>query len=201
MPLDPFLKQAVHSTRWRIAAVVVILAVIATALLGGFRSAPKRVGASGPGARVTVGALAVQPLRAWVDRRDPKGFEDRSGKDVLVLEAVVENLTKASSNYYLPDDLRWLTGAEDYKGSKADVIYLVDDLTLHDYLHPRLPMRVLLCWKIPKDQSLPQPARWGLYQRRFVEKAYVNNESGWMQDGPGMTLKLPVEDRRTGAAP
>lgn len=201
MPLDPSLKQAVKSTRWRIAAASALIALIATALLGGFRFAPKRTGQIDAGKRATSGALAVQPMRAWADRRSPKGIEDRSGQDFLVLEAVVENLTKASNNYYLSDDLRWLTSTQDQKGRKPDVVYLTEDMTIYDYLHPKMPTRVLLCWKMPKDQPLTQPMRWGLYKRRFVEKAYISNESGWMQDGPEVTLKLPVEDRRSGAAP
>ncbi len=203
MPLDPSLKQAMHSTRWRVAFAVAVLALVATFLLGGFRQAPgKRLAQAGPGERVASGALAVQALRAWVDRKDPRGYPDSiGGQDFLVVEAVVENLTDASSNYYLSQDLRWLTGQADQKGSVADRIYLADDLTLHDYLHPRMPTRVLLLWKLPSGQALVQPMRFGLYKRRFAEKAYVSNESGWLQDGPGATLKLIADDRRGKASP
>lgn len=200
--LDPSLKQALHTTRGRVMLVLAALALAATAALGGFRAAPpKRTGVVGAGERAVSGALAVQPLRAWADHTDPRGLKDLSGQDVLVLEAVVENLTDASSSYYLMQNLRWLTSPEDNTGQQADRVYLADDLSLYDSLHPRLSVRLFLCWKLPKGQALPQPVCWGLYQRRYVEKAYINNESGWTQDGPGFSLKLDAQDRRTEAAP
>lgn len=203
-PLDfSLLQHALRTARGRFALVLAALALLATFLLGGFRPAPpKRTPVAGAGERVVSGALAVEPVRAWLDRRSPRGYEDSSGQDFLVLEAVVENLTDASSNHYLQDDLRWLADMDDQKGREADVVYLADDLSLFESLHPRLPVRVLLCWKIAKDRPPERPMRWGLFQRRYFEKAYVNNESGWKQDGPGYSLKLVADDRRdAGTAP
>lgn len=201
MPLDPSFKRALHSTRWRLAAVAAAIALAATFLLGGFRQAPpKRTPQAGAGERVVSGVLAVRALRAWAGHEDPKGHPDRfGGKDFLVLEAVVENRTAASSNYYLPQDLRWLADQGDQKGSQADRIYLADDMSLLDYLHPDMPVHVFMVWKIPAGRPLSQPQRFGLYERRFLKKAYVSNESGWVQDGPGVALKLVAEERRSGA--
>ena len=194
------MTQALRTTRGRLLLVLAALALVATAVLGGFRTAPpKRTGIAVAGDRVVAGALAVQPLRAWVDRVDPRGRKDFGGQDTLVLEAVVENLTDASASH-LTQDLRWLSSPSDNAGQVVDRIYLADDLDSFDLLHPRVPVRLFLCWKLPKGQALEQPMRWGLYLRHYAEKAYINNESGWVQDGPGFSLKLVAEDRR-GVAP
>lgn len=203
MPLDPSLKQAVKSTRWRIAAAVVLLAVIVTAALGGFRAAPKTSAKSEElGKRVATQALAVTPLRAWLDAKHPLGLADPTPPvDYLVLEADVENLTQRSNNYFLASDLVWLTGQEDQKGKRSDATYRVDDTTILGDLQPKLPVRVRMTWKLPRGQALASPVRFGLYARRYVEKTYLTGESTWLQDGPGMTLRLPVEDRRGRSAP
>lgn len=203
MPLDPSLKQALSSTRWRIAIALALIAAVATALLGGFRYAPKTSAKSEElGKSVTTQALAVQPLHVWLDANNPVGRANATPPvDYLVLEADVENLTKQSNSYFLASDLVWLTGQEDQKGKRADLSYRVDDGTFLGDLQPRLPVRVRLAWKLPRGQALPSPVRFGLYARRYVEKTYLTGESTWLQDGPGATLKLPVEDRRAGAAP
>lgn len=203
MPIDPFLKQAATSTRWRIAAAIFLLAVIVTAALGGFRLAPKTAAKSEElGKRVATNALAVQPLRVWLDASHPVGLAPSTPPvDYLVLEAEVENLTKLSNSYFLANDLVWLTGLQDQKGKRADVIYRVDDTTILGNLQPKLPVRVRLTWKLPRGQALSSPVRFGLYARRYVEKTYLTGESSWLQDGPGVTLKLPAEDRRVGSAP
>lgn len=203
MPLDPSLKQAVKSTRWRIAAAVVLLAAIVTAALGGFRFAPKTSAKSEElGKRVTTNALAVQPLRVWLDTNHPVGLATPTPPvDYLVLEAEVENLTRQSNNYFLASDLVWLTSQDDQKGKRADATYRVDDTTLLGNLQPKLPVRVRLSWKLPHGAVLPSPLRFGLYARRYVEKTYLTGESTWLQDGPGATLKLPVEDRRNRSVP
>lgn len=203
MPPDSFLQQAVKSTRWRIAAVIFLFALIVTAVLGGFRFAPKASAKSEElGKRVATDALAVQPLRVWLDANHPVGLAPPSPPvDYLVLEAEVENLTKRSSNYFLSSDLVWLTTRQDQKGTRADVIYRIDDSTILGDLQPKLPVRVRLTWKLPRGQALPSPIRFGLYARRYVEKTYLTGESTWLQDGPAATLYLPVEDRRGGSAP
>ncbi len=203
LPVDPSLKQALHSTRWRIAAVAALVAIAVIFFLGGFRQAPpKRTPQAGIGERVVSGALAVRALRAWVDTKDPRGYTDSYlGKHFLVLEAEVENLTTTSSDFYLNQDLRWLSSMDDQSGAQLDLAYLADDMSPLDKLHPAMLSHVFIVWKIPSDQPLVQPFRFGLYRREYVKKAYVNNESGWIQGGPGVTLKIEAEDRRGGDKP
>lgn len=201
--MDPSLKQALNSTRWRIAAVAALVAITVIFFLGGFRQAPpKRTPQAGVGERVVSGALAVRALRAWIDTKDPRGYPDSYlGKHFLVLEAEVENLTTTSSDFYLNQDLRWLSSMDDQSGAQLDHAYLADDMSLLDTLHPAMVFHVFLVWKIPADAPLVQPQRIGLFRRQYIKKAYVNNESGWIQDGPGVTLKIEVEDRRSGDGP
>jgi hypothetical protein len=200
--LDPSLLQAARSRRWQAAAVLGLVALVAAALLGGFRRAPaKTVPLHAAGERVATAALAVKPLRAWLDTRNPRGQADTTGqREFLVLEAVAENLTPASNGWYLDSDLRWLASREDHAGAKPDLIYLAEDKTLTHVLQPHLPVQLLLVWKIPPGRATAEPMRWGLYGRRFVEKTFLTTESGWLQDGPAATFKLAVEDRRAQAA-
>jgi len=200
--LDPELIKAARSRRWRAAAALCLLALLATALLGGLRRAPaKTVPLHGAGERVANGALAVKPLRAWIDVRNPRGHADAAErKDFLIVEAAVENLTRASNGWYLREDLRWLAGREDRAGARPDLIYLAEDLVPLSTLQPHLPANVLLAWKVPPGLSVAEPVRLGLYGRRFVEKTFLTTESGWLQDGPAATFKLAVEDRRARAA-
>lgn len=199
--LDPSLLQAARSRRWQAAAVLALVALVAAALLGGFRRSPaKTVPLHAAGERVAAGALAVKPLRAWLDTRNPRGVADTTGqREFLVLEAVAENLTRASNGWYLDSDLRWLASREDQAGAKPDLIYLAEDKALTHVLQPHLPVQLLLVWKIPPGRSAAEPMRWGLYGRRFVEKTFLTTESGWLQDGPAATFKLAVEDRRAKA--
>ncbi len=200
MPSDFSFKQALHSTRWRVTVVVALIAVAVIFALGGFRQAPpQRTPHVGAWERMASGALAVRASRAWVDTKDPKGYADSyRGMHFLVLSAEVENLTTKSSGVYLSQDLRWLSSQEDQTGARFDRAYLADDMSLLDTLHPAMPVHVFIVWKIPADQPLVQPLRFGLYERHYVKKAYVNNESGWIQDGPGVVLKIEAEDRRAG---
>lgn len=199
------LIQAARNPRWQIAGVLAAIAVVAVALAGGFRESRHTVPQHGVQQRVMAGALAVTVLGAWLDTRGPTGYPDSlTHRHYLVLDAVVENLTDQSNNWYLRDDLRWLRDHDDQKGAPPDATYLADDGTLLTALQPHLPVHVLLTWKVAPEQSAAEPMRWGLYQRSYYPKAYISNESGWLQDGPGASFKLAVEDRRhagQGAAP
>jgi hypothetical protein len=194
--------QAVRNPRWQAVFFLALVAIVLTALLGGFRqAAPKVVPTYAAGARVSSKALAVQPLQAWLSSRNPQGYADaNTHEDFLVLEANVENLTRLSNNWYLGSDLRWLTNKDDQTGTKPSIIYLADDNSLFESLQPHLPTRVLLTWKIPPGHAVSEPMRWGLLGRKFVEKTFLTTESGWLPDGAVATLKLPVTDRRAPAA-
>lgn len=67
------LRQAARHPGWRAFAVAAVLAVAATAMLGGFRTAKaiKSYPEYGIGATVDNGALSLTPLRAWVDDVQP----------------------------------------------------------------------------------------------------------------------------------
>ncbi|WP_242111926.1 hypothetical protein [Luteimonas aquatica] len=186
---------------WRAVGVAALLAVALTAVLGGFRkagSATHPYPELGAGTRVDNGALAVTPLRAWVDATRPGGMpNDFDKQDYLVLRARVENRTDSgfANASYLQSDLFWLAdGASDAK--KADSLQRGDDHGFYVNLQPRLPVEIDLVWTLPRGQPLPPKLVWGLYARDFVEQTYLTREAAWVQGNPRAKLILAVEDRR-----
>lgn len=193
------LIQAARNSRWQIAAALAAVVVALVALAGGFRVAPNVVPQYGLQQRVAAGALAVTVHGAWIDTRSPDGYEDTlTHRHFLVLDAIVENLTDQSNNWYLRDDLRWLRDRSDSQGTPFDTAYLADDGTVLAALQPHLPAHVLMYWKVVPGQSAAEPMRWGLYRRSYYPKAYITNESGWLQVGPAASFKLVAQDRRRG---
>lgn len=198
MKADPELVQTLRNPRWQVAGVIAAIGVIAVALLGGLREAKPHLPQYGPGQHVITPALAVTVDKAWIDTRGVNGYEDTlNHRHYLVLDAVVTNLTDKSNNWYLRDDLIQVIGqGADQKTVRANAIYLAGDHTLLDNLQPQLPTHVLMVWEIAPETTVGATLQWGLFSRHYLAKAYISNESGWLQDRPAAMFTLPVEDRR-----
>jgi hypothetical protein len=198
MKADPEFVKTLRNPRWQIAGAMAVITIIVVALLGGFREAKPHLPHFGPGQQATTPALAVTLAKAWIDTRGVNGYEDTlNHQHYLVLDAVVTNLTNKSNNWYLRNDLIWIIGqGAGQKTVKADAIYLAGDHTLLDNLQPQLPTHVLIAWKIAPETTVGSSLQWGLYSRHYLAKAYISNESGWLQDKPAAMFTVPVEDRR-----
>lgn len=199
------LTEALGHPWMRVAIVLALIALIATAALGGFRKATARTGASQvptypAGTEIRTSAMAITALQAWRSLRDPDGISDPDKPEqYLVLRVRVENLTGKSNNAYgnLSQDVVWLVpGREGLDKLKADRFLRADDHTLIDELHPRMPTTVDLVWKLPPGQAVAAEQTWGVVHREFESKATFFGSSGWVQGGPAAKLRVPVEDRR-----
>lgn len=183
---------------WRAAAVVAALAVLAVALLGGFRRHGGGTGVVYPiaaaGQRVEAGALAVTPLCAWVAADKPGQVPNPFNKHrYLVLRARVENLTDSATaaTAYLQDDVVWLAdGKTDQK--EATALQRADDHSFAVQLQPRLPTVVDLVWELPGDAAPRQPVVWGVFGREHIERTYLTNEQAWVNPQPHTKLRLPA---------
>lgn len=200
MAIKDDLNKRIRHPGWQAAAVLVLIAIVVTAALGGFRKAASRQSYPQYGISQTLhnGALSITPLRAWVARHKPGSpVYDFDKKQYLVLQLRVVNTTEASSKTYLSQDVVWLPpehtpGAE---GVESRIELASHDHSIGVDLHPRLPTDVDLVWELPPDRVLPARLTWGVLKRRFVEKAYLQGDAFWISDGPQAKLLLPVENR------
>lgn len=197
------LSQAIRNPWLRAAALLCLLAVAATAALGGFDKAGAGTAASqipsfGAGSRLDTGAMRLTALQAWRSLRDPDGISDpTASRQYLVLRLRVDNRSGHTTSPYgdLQQDVVWLLDGGRTE-VKADRFLRADDHTLVDALHPELPMVVDMVWQLPAGRALPDRLEWGVLTRAFSPKATFFGASGWVQGRPLGKLVLPVEDRR-----
>ncbi|NUO75654.1 MAG: hypothetical protein HOQ32_06530 [Lysobacter sp.] len=189
---------AARNPWWQAAAAVAAVALVATFALGGFKQAKsqtKPLPQYSAGQRVLSGAMAVTPLRAWVARYRPGG-QIEPDQLYLVLQADIENLTERSFGgfgYPLKDLILVSATREPVR---ADNLQMADDHGVIGDLHPRMVQRVDLVWKLPPAYVYAPRQTFGLFARDYKAKAYLNDESGWMQGDPMAKLELPVQDLR-----
>lgn len=215
---DDELARAIRNPWWRAAAILAVIAVAATAVLGGFRETRGKLMAKPPfaaGHRVDAGAMAITPLRAWIALKNPAGTANSfRPEQYLVLQARIENLTDTGYGAYihLKDDVVLFAdgivadgiappAAKKASGSgpetlNADTLMRADDHTFSVALPPRLPVDVDLVWKLPPDHIVPKTLTWGVVGRNFVEQTFLTRESGWLPDRGKARWRLAVEDRR-----
>lgn len=209
---DDELARAIRNPWWRAAAVLAVIAVAATAALGGFRETRGKLMAKPPfaaGHRVDTGAMAITPLRAWIALKNPAGTANSfRPEQYLVLQARIENLTDSGYGAYsrLKDDVVLFADGIPVSAAKksgpgpetlnADTLMRADDHTFSVALPPRLPVDVDLVWKLSPDRIVPKTLTWGVVGRNFVEQTFLTRESGWLQDRGKARWQLAVEDRR-----
>jgi len=199
------LSRAIRNPWLRAAALLAVLAVMVTAMLGGFNKATATTGASQvhtypAGAIVDSGAMRITALKAWRSLRGPEGNADPyTPVQYLVLQVRVDNRTGKSNSAYgnLQADLVWLSRKDGrLQEVKADRFQRADDHTLVDLLHPGMPTIVDMVWKLPIEAELPATSEWGVVRREFSPKATFFGASGWVQGRAAAKLALAVEDRR-----
>ncbi len=185
----------------RVLLALGLLAVAATAALGGFRKSGGAVAARLPvlsaGQRAESGAFAITPLSAWVADAEPG--QSPGIRRYLVLRMRAENLTGTAfaASALLQQDVVWLpTGRGNER--KAEPMRRADDHTLFVLLQPGQPTVIDIAWELPAGAAPPTRAVWGVYARDYIERGYLqgDGDAGWRQTQPGFKLELD-----TGAPP
>lgn len=188
---DKDIVETVRHPLVRAGLVVLVLAALATAALGGFRKAAshKTYPVVGTGQPVSNNALRITPLCAWVTQTRPGSDYPSTDKGYLVLRVRAENLTERDGSIYLGKDVVWLPDGR--SGEKPMNFSLrADDHSFQVQLQPHLPGIADLVWELPPGAKPRQPVTWGLYQRRYEPRTYLSGEAMWVQDGPGSKLVL-----------
>jgi len=192
---------AARNPWWQGTAAVVLVALAATAALGGFGEAKSK---STPlpeykaGHRYQGGALAVTPLRAWVARYKPGGRVDPFGPDklYLVLQVEIENRTGRSVNGFGYPQKDLILLSKQREPIPAETLLMSDDHSIASDLHPRLKQRVDLVWALPRGYAYAPQETWGVFARDYKAKAYLNDEGAWVQGKPAAKYRIAVQDLR-----
>lgn len=202
------LEQTFRQPLWRGAIALLLLAVLATAALGGFRKAAPVKGSDlpmgAPGATVKTGLFTIVAGAGWTADRMPKRDYPTPGTHYLIVPLTVTNHADADHGRVglLQKDLVWVQDGG--KPVSPDTLVRADDGGFGVSLPPRLPMPVLAVWKRPADAPALASVRIGVLGRTFVPRTPLTTESAWAPGGPVGQWRLPVTERSevpmTGAA-
>lgn len=194
MPPSARAAAAALAGTWprRAAWLVLAIAVLVTALTGGFGTvsepAPARVAA---GDAVDVGPVRLA-AQSWTIRDDvaTSGLEYSGAAAWLVVEADVTALTDATTTFpqaalRLPPELRLET--------EPDRVVLLSDGTSGPQLQPGLPARVALLWPVGDDAD-PGDELDLLYLRSRLDDSTIDASRVWRPDGVAAHTTLPRDD-------
>src|SRR5262245_22007203 len=156
-------------------AALVVIGIVA--LFGGFREAP----ASPPrlvavGQTIDLGPLRVKPLRAWVDAQCPLDYSAGAPNSCLSFEAEVTNLTNAS-RVGVSDLIRLVEPSVPKDTFPTNE--LVRDRWVLGNLHPHLPERVVVSWKLPPQSAAPARITLALWSMQFKKRDNLLGGEGW----------------------
>lgn len=203
------LSEWISAHRWQ-SWLLASLAVIAVAIawrMGGFREArPQAPPVYGPGKTLVTGEWTLQVLSAAITDAHPAGLRAPPDGAFLVVEVRAENRTDRSSNT-LSNALRWLNGSSADKepvlqGETGDQALLRAPPSFGATVHPGIPERVAVIWKLTPPVKPLTSVRLRVIGREFIRRDSLTGHGNWLRDHPVAELALPVQDRRgTGGAP
>jgi hypothetical protein len=188
--------ETTHRDRYRSSVKLAVLALVVVglvALLGGFRAAP----AKGPrmvrvGESVDLGPMRVRPLRAWVDAKCPLDYSAGEPNSCLSVEAEVTNLTHASRSGV--DEIIKLVTPSPPKGT-FPMTELVRDRAILAALHPRMPERVVISYKLPSPLAAPSSRiTLALWSMRFKKRDNLLGGEGWFSPAEAARVELPLSE-------
>lgn len=194
---DRELAQVFGRPLWRGAIALLLLAVLATAALGGFRQVPagraSTLPMGAPGATVDTGLFAISAGDAWIAHTLPGRTYPTPGTHYLVVSLTVTHQGEADFGGagMLRQDLVWVRDG-DGEPVSPETLLRADDGGFHVSLPPRLPMPVLAVWKHPEGAPVPGSVRIGALGRSFVPRTPLTTASAWAPGGPAGQWRLPV---------
>jgi hypothetical protein len=189
------------SLRAKLLAVLLAGGAIAIiAAFGGLRaSATRRRPQIAAGQSVDAGEWRVRPLRAWMDGRCPTAGATAPAASCLHAEVECTNLTSAS-RMGVASALRLVdppapAGVEPH-------LTLVCDGTVLGLLHPQMPERVVMGWKLAAERPADplRAAAFAVWARRFKERDNLLGGEGWFDPKQVAQVRLPVTLERAPGA-
>lgn len=195
------LAEAIRHPLWRAAVLVLALAVVATAALGGFRKAGPRGAATLPfqpaGATLDSGLFSVTPGAAWTTDTRPGLRHPSTDARYLVVPLRVENRDRGdfgSAMRLRQDFVLLLTGADGaLQPVEPDYIVRADaGGAFGAQLPPRLEVPLFAIWKRPPDAPTPARLDFGLGGRTLVEATFLTRERAWTTARAVGKWRLPV---------
>jgi hypothetical protein len=181
-------------SRSHVAPVVVVVVLVlagVVAALGGLRESPARMRRQlGPGEWVDTAQWRVRPLRAWTGDRCPLAPAGLPAPPERCLSVEVEltNLTRASSND-LADALTVVDPP--LPAATRPELMLARDRGVLFQLHPRMPERVVVSWKLPAGRH-PRAATLVIRGKRFKERDNLIGGEGWFDPKPVAEVRLAL---------
>lgn len=192
-PSRPALRgYAVEAVVVGLALVFLIVAVVPTWLLGGFRQAADPLPTIQPGDTVKYGKFKITPVSAqWVKPdKDDQTFDEDKGHDKLVVLVRMTNRSKkiaydVKSDFQLsPPGLRKQLPADETKAAQGEY-GSASPL-------PGLPQKVKLSWTMPKGVSPPSDIRVTIMREEYRE-GFFNKKFDWRDPQPWVHVTLPVK--------
>lgn len=188
---------------WRAAVVLVLLAVVVTAALGGFRKAGPRKGSElpllAPGTVVDAGLFAISAGEGWTTDMAPGRSFPSTDEAFLVVPLQVTNQgdDDFGTSGKLQQDLFWLRPGPNGRPDPlaVDHFFRADGGGYGADLPPRLRVPLLAVWKLPAGAPTPPTIELGLVGRKFVERTALTTESAWNPSDPVAKWKVALEAR------
>jgi hypothetical protein len=176
-----------------ISSVAVLIAFGVTVWLGGFREAPAARSTRWleAGQDFDVGPLSIRVLRAWSGSMCPLDSIAGPPDSCLSVEADVINLTRSSRS--LGDAVRLVEPA--LPREVFPKLELVRDRWVLGTLHPNLPERVVISWKLPTEQHMARShITIALWSTRFKERDNLVGGEGWFDPQEAARIRLPLTE-------
>lgn len=193
-PNRPALRgYAVEAIVVGLVLVFLVVAVVPTWLLGGFRQEADPLPTIQPGQTVRYGKFTITPIAAkWVEANPDEDTIDPDQKthDKLVVLVDITNRSKKIA-YNVEDDFQ-LTPPGRKKPVSADDSHAVQDDYGSAAPLPDLPEKITLSWEMPKGTTPPSDVRVTI-MRETYRRDFLNNKLGWYSPHPWLNVTLPVK--------
>lgn len=131
------------------------------------------------GVPIEAGRWEVKVLRAGIRDDLPGGSPVARREPALVVEAVLANRTGETSY-----DARDVLVPDPPLSDQPPEAYLMRDRKLLYSLHPGLPERVALAWRLPPGTEMPRSLRLLVQAKRYKKRDNLYGFAGWYDPRP-----------------
>ncbi|HSX60117.1 MAG TPA: hypothetical protein VLF18_07965 [Tahibacter sp.] len=175
---------------WIVGGIVLSLALLATALSGGFAAAkPKPLPALEAGKGVDTGQWHLVVHGATLSATRPDGRPAPKGQASLAIEAELTNRTRESSSD-IASALRVNLPAIAPK--TLPLLLLARDRSIVGALHPKMAERLYLVWDVPVGTAMPDPLPVVVMSKIHKTRDNLVGGSGWFDPKPLAEVRLRV---------